>query len=33
MVAAFVGNPENAAAIRIYENAASQQLMESMWQV
>jgi hypothetical protein len=33
MVAAFVGNPENAAAIRLYENTASQQLMESMWQV
>jgi hypothetical protein len=32
MVAAFVGNTENAAAIRLYENTASQQLMESMWQ-
>lgn len=31
MVAAFVGNPENAAAIRLYENTASQKLMESMW--
>ena len=32
MVAAFVENPENAAAIRLYENTASQKLMESMWQ-
>lgn len=31
MVAEFVDNPDNAAAIRLYENTASQKLMESMW--
>jgi hypothetical protein len=33
MVAAFVDNTENGAAIRLYENTQSQKLMESMWQV
>jgi hypothetical protein len=31
MVAAFMDTPENAAAIRLYENRQSQSLMESMW--
>jgi len=31
MVAEFVDNPDNAAAIRLYENTQSQKLMESLW--
>jgi hypothetical protein len=31
MVAEYVGNTDNAAAIRLYENTQSQKLMESMW--
>lgn len=32
MVAEFIGNNENTAAIRLYENDQSNKLMESMWQ-
>jgi hypothetical protein len=31
MVAEYVGSTDNAAAIRLYENQQSQELMESMW--
>lgn len=33
MVAEFIANNENTAAIRIYENEQSTKLMESMWLV
>jgi hypothetical protein len=32
MVAEFMDNSANSAAIRLYENSTSQKLMESMWQ-
>ena len=32
MVAEFMDNSANSAAIRLYENSSSQKLMESMWQ-
>jgi len=31
MVAAFMGDSANAAAIRLYENTSSQRVMEEMW--